>query len=253
MVNIGVYAMLFEFIILGLATAIVTFATQRVMAATAIPEWPSYILGVLCLLVVVIQPIGFIGVFKEKFRLFRRFHWLNTALTLAAFACALAIIIAIAAKQSDAVSQCQSDYYPPFPQASFSLSQYSDDICNILSWVDVGLMGLIWLIMILVQGYFLFIQRRYSSAQRSDHSKYESLYNAPDNYMMATRENAWDARNSNDAYALQSLPSHKHSYTPTSTHSPPPQESHQAYNAYDSYSPHYADKPTPPLPYGARE
>ena len=52
-----------------------------VMGAESIPEWPAYILGVLCLLVVVVQPLGFIGIRREKYRLFRRFHYLNTLLT----------------------------------------------------------------------------------------------------------------------------------------------------------------------------
>ncbi|TIC25755.1 hypothetical protein E3Q12_00914 [Wallemia mellicola] len=290
MVNFGIYAQLFEFIAVGLAAGIVALASQRVLGAESVPEWPSYILGVLCLLVVIIQPIGFVGVAKEKFRLFRRFHFLNTLLTLCAFMCALAIIIACAAKHSDATTKCQSDYYPPDPDATFTLSQYSGTICNILGWVDIGVMGLLWVLLILVQGYFLWIQRKFSSGQRSgkpryhyqkvhlsddeiDHQKvkvdsYESVYhsNNGDDYMMSThRDNAWDARNSYDAYAHDSSSnSYTQGYDNSSsyqqqpyaynnqTHYQQPYEQDDVYNY--NYSPQYKDSPYTKahLPYGAR-
>ena len=94
-----------------------------------------------------------------------------------------------------------------------------------------------------------------------------------DEYMMSThRDNAWDARNSYDAYAMHSPVSNTaHSYTPTSTHTPPQQYAQYDNDAYNyngynggaygnGYSAAYNDSPhskdsyyNKPLPNGARD
>ena len=90
--------------------------------------------------------------------MFRRYTTLHIMLTIAAFAVALAWIIISATKHNTAVNNCETNFFSNSTATSGSTSlDEGQTLCNIFTWVDVGLMGGLWAILAIMQV-------RYSSA-----------------------------------------------------------------------------------------
>lgn len=85
---------------------------------------------------------------------------------------ALIWIIISAAKHSTVTMDCVRQF------TSDNSSLDGQSICDIFCWVQLGVMGLLWLIFALSQSYFCFVLRVYGVEQRSDHAKYNSIYSA---------------------------------------------------------------------------
>jgi hypothetical protein len=74
---------------------------------------------------------------------------MNILITLSAFAVAAAWIIISASQHSTAKSKCLLDFFPETSQSS-----EGDTLCEIFPWVDVGIMGGLWVVLgILHVGY----------------------------------------------------------------------------------------------------
>jgi hypothetical protein len=121
-----------------------------------------------------IQVLGFIGIFKEKHTLFRRYAQLNSLITLVAFAIAAAWVIVSASRHSTAVTNCEKKYYPTV--ANGSNTTEGQTVCDIITWIDVGLMAGAWVFFALVQAYLLFVVSSYGTAQRRDYEKASAEY-----------------------------------------------------------------------------
>ncbi|KAK4056533.1 hypothetical protein OIO90_002380 [Microbotryomycetes sp. JL221] len=171
--NVGVYAILSQFTIISLVTGILCFAAPKIIAAT-IPSFTPYILGVLCIVIAAFQLIGFLGVFREKPSLFKTYARFNTILIVSALVLSLVLIIITAVKHSTAVFNCEN----LFADQSSSQNQVTSatDVCNVWTWVQIGIMGLLFLIVSLCQAYFVMFTHIYSSEQKLDHAKYNSVY-----------------------------------------------------------------------------
>jgi hypothetical protein len=143
-----------------------------------------------------IQVLGFIGIFKEKHTLFRRYAQLNSLITLVAFAIAAAWVIVSASRHSTAVTNCEKKYYPTV--ANGSNTTEGQTVCDIITWIDVGLMAGAWVFFALVQAYLLFVVSSYGTAQRRDYEKYDALNDTTkpltDNIPMSDRGDPWDYR-----------------------------------------------------------
>lgn len=72
-----------------------------------VPTYTPYIFAGLCFIVAAVQIIGFMGVFKERIRLFRSYAWASTAAFASIFAIAAALIGVSAANHTKAVNECQ--------------------------------------------------------------------------------------------------------------------------------------------------
>jgi len=84
---------------------------------------------------------------KEKPVLFRRYISLHTLAAIAAFALGAAWIIISAARHNTAKSDCLSDF---FNTEDSTLQSEGDTLCEIFPWVDVGIMGAIWILLAIV-------------------------------------------------------------------------------------------------------
>jgi len=70
-------------------------------------------------------------------------------------------------------------------------------MCEIFPWVDVGLMGGLWVFLAISQSYFLAIVYGYGAGQRGDHEKYNSMYSMAglnSDPALANRSDPWDYR-----------------------------------------------------------
>jgi hypothetical protein len=143
-------------------------------------------LAIICFIVTAVQPLGFIGVSKvgsislvdkqltvlrlqEKTILYRRYVTLHGMAITAAFSLAGAWIIVSAARHSNAQAKCIQDFFN-------SKESEGTILCNIFSWVDVGIMGALWILLAILQGYLFLILSSYGRVQRGERGQYDRLY-----------------------------------------------------------------------------
>ncbi|OCF38850.1 hypothetical protein I317_07358 [Kwoniella heveanensis CBS 569] len=223
LVNAGIYIILSEQAIISLVIGILVFATPDVVGAS-FPDFGGTIFAIICFIIAAVQPVGFIGVLREKTSTFKWYTLLNGLAMLAGFCCAAALIIVSALRHNTAVSACEvkffSDSQSTTSAANETLASEGEALCSAFAWADVGIMGALWLILLLVQSYFIYLTRTYSTSQVSDHKLYHSVYSEnPEAFTMSilrsTRYNpgsvynnmpppgphadAWDARPSMDS------------------------------------------------------
>ncbi|WVW78283.1 hypothetical protein I302_100236 [Kwoniella bestiolae CBS 10118] len=224
LVNAGIYIILSEQAIIALAIGIIVFATPDVVGAS-FPDIGGIIFAIICFVIAAVQPVGFIGVLREKTSTFKVYTLINLIALLAAFICAAALIITSALQHNKAVSACEAKFFSDSNSVSDSANQTlaaeGEALCSAFAWADVGIMGALWVILLLVQGYFIYLTRTYSTSQVKDHKLYHSVYSEnPEAFTMSilrsTRYNpgsvynnmppstgpnadAWDARPSMDS------------------------------------------------------
>ncbi|KAF8271403.1 hypothetical protein EI94DRAFT_1777463 [Lactarius quietus] len=153
-VNAGVYATLIEQFVLGILAGTLSIATPQIVGAST-PSSARWIFAVICYIGAIIQVFGFIGVAQEKPIMFRRYTTLHILITTAAFSVAAAWIIVSATRHNTAKSNYNVQIFP---------------------WVDVGIMGGLWILLAVSQFYFYLIISGYGVGQRGDHEKYNSIY-----------------------------------------------------------------------------
>ncbi|KAK4055753.1 hypothetical protein OIV83_000300 [Microbotryomycetes sp. JL201] len=180
--NVGAYAILSQFTVIALVTGVLCFAAPDIIAVT-VPSFAPYILGIVCMAVAVFQLFGFLGVYRDKPSMFKTYARINTVLVTAALVIALALIIISAARHSTAVNNCVNLFADR--QTSTDQVTSGTDICNVWTWVQIGIMGLLFVIVALCEAYFLMFSHIYSSEQKLDHkdlhfmrlsARYNSVY-----------------------------------------------------------------------------
>jgi len=153
---------------LGIIVGTLAVATPSIVGAVT-PSFAPWLFAIVCYVGAALQVLGFMGVAQEKHILFRRYATLNVGVTIAAFAIAAAWVILSASRHSTALSNCESTFYPA--TSNGSNTSEGQTLCNIIAWVDVGLMAGAWVFFALVQAYTLIVISSYGSAQRLDHEK----------------------------------------------------------------------------------
>lgn len=85
--------------------------------------------------------------------MFKRYLSLSWFITIAGFSISIAWIIMSATRHSTAQANCEKDYYSTGSTGdnAASLASEADTVCNIFSWVDVGVMGGLWVVLLLMQ------------------------------------------------------------------------------------------------------
>ncbi|RDB28594.1 hypothetical protein Hypma_015442 [Hypsizygus marmoreus] len=187
-VNAGIYIALTEQFVTAFIVGILSVATPSIVGA-ATPSYSKWILAAICFIVAAIQILGFIGVAREKPTLYRRYVTLHMLATLAAFAVAAAWAIISATRHTTAKTKCLTDF--------FQTSSEGDTLCEIFPWVDIGIMGGLWVVLAILHIYLYIILSSYGSSQRRDHEKYDQLNN--DSIPMNKRNDPWDSRPSADS------------------------------------------------------
>lgn len=167
--NSGIYCILAQFLIISLVTGVLCFASPSIITVTT-PNIISYVLGVLSFVISAWQLIGFFGVYRDKVKLFKTYSRINTILIVLALLLSLAIIIISAVRHNSAIDTCQRLF------STDATGNTGESICNVWTWVQVGIMGLLFVIVGLCELYFLMYSSIYSSEQKLDHARYNSVY-----------------------------------------------------------------------------
>lgn len=188
LVNAGVYAALGEQFVLGILVGILSMATPSIVGA-ATPSFAPWVFGIVCLVAGAVQILGFIGVAKEKPILFRRYLTLHSLAAVAAFGIGAAWAGISASRHSTAQTKCIADFF----DASDSVQNTEAQVmCNIFPWVDVGIMGGLWVVLAIMHIYLYIVLSSFSSGQQRDQVKYDALgATQMDNIPMNTRGDAW--------------------------------------------------------------
>lgn len=154
---------------------------------------------------------------------------LNAFVVSYIFSVAAAWIIVSATRHDAATDSCVSNFFATNSTDStatdvFATGGQGETVCNIFVWADVGIMGGLWLIMLIfqvrstcccsglgtdatetIQFYLILVCRWYGASQLADHSKYYSIYSvtAPDGIGLGERQqqDAWDPRPSTDSWS----------------------------------------------------
>ncbi|KAI0280650.1 hypothetical protein BGY98DRAFT_1185417 [Russula aff. rugulosa BPL654] len=170
-INFGIYLTLTEQFVLGILAGTLSVATPGIVGA-ATPSFARWIFAAICYVGAMIQVLGFVGVAKEKPILFRRYITLHALITVAAFSVAAVWIAISASRHSTAKHNCEQRF---FTTAS-DITSEGETMCEIFPWVDIGLMGALWAVLLISQFYFYTIVSGYGTGQRGDHEKYNSVY-----------------------------------------------------------------------------
>jgi len=177
-VNAGIYAVLLEQLALGILAGTLSVATPSIVGA-ATPGVAKWIFGVICYVGAAIQVLGFIAVSKEKSVLFKRYLSLDWFITIAGFSVSAAWIIISGTRHSTAQANCEREYYSGgSTDNAASLADAADTVCSIFSWVDVGVMAGLWVILLIMQLHMLVVASSYSKAQQLDRTRYNSFYDS---------------------------------------------------------------------------
>jgi len=204
LVNAGIYLTLIEQAFGSLLIGILSLATPSIVGAST-PSFASLLLAIFCFVLTAVQALGLIGVAKEKTILYRRYVTLHGLAIMATFSVAAAWIIVSATRHSNAQAKCIQDFFSSTGSATDSSE--GEALCNIFSWVDIGIMGGLWVLLAILQLYLFVILSSYGTAQR-DHSQYDRLYdpNHPltsENIPLEHHTDPWDSRPSGDQYGAQ--------------------------------------------------
>ncbi|KAA1468190.1 hypothetical protein DENSPDRAFT_833419 [Dentipellis sp. KUC8613] len=219
-VNAGVYATLTEQLVLGILVGTLSVATTHIVGA-ATPSFAKWIMAVICYVGAAIQILGFVGVAQERSILFRRYLTLHIMVTLAAFSVAAVWIGLSAGRHNTAQSNCERDFFTASQDGIGSASVLASEgntMCNIFPWVDIGLMGALWVLLAISQFYFYYVLSGYGTGQRIDHEKYDSVYstsNMLNDDIPMTRTDPWKKEPSSDS--LGGRPGYGHNRTESTT------------------------------------
>jgi len=192
LINAGIYFTLTEQFVLGILVGILSMSTPSIVGAVT-PSFAPWVFGIICFVAGAVQILGFIGVAREKSILFRRYVSLHSLIIVAAFSVALVWIILSVSHHSTAKSNCLSNF---FAHADSEQESEGETLCEIFPWVDVGVMGGLWVILAALHIYLYVVISGYSSAQQRDHAQYgvlkESTTFQNENIAMNNRNDTYD-------------------------------------------------------------
>lgn len=195
----GIYTALVEQFALGITAGTLSIGTPSIVGATgATPSAAKWIFAIVCYVGAALQLMGFAAVRNEKPTLFRRYTTLHLIVTLAAFSIAVVWIVLSAARHSKAVSACKATF-----GTDPDLQDEANTLCDIFPWADVGIMGGLWVILVIMQTYLYFVLSSYIAGQERDHNKYDSMYDPTkplaSDIPLTDRADPWDSRASMDS------------------------------------------------------
>ncbi|KAG8782929.1 hypothetical protein FRC12_020303 [Ceratobasidium sp. 428] len=130
---------------------------------------------------------------------------INSIAVIAAFCIAAAFIAISGTRHAAASTRCQTTFFAGNNEAgSTDNSGEGEQICEVFTWVILGLMGGLWITLLSFQSYLLMVTRFYSQSQRADHKKYYTVYSTLDiplhERQVSADNDAWNARPSTDSW-----------------------------------------------------
>jgi hypothetical protein len=170
--NVGAYFTLSEQFVLGVLVGTLSFATPSLVGAAVPFSFANLILCGLGYAFAIVQIVGFLGIFKEKPALFRRYVAINWILLYVGLSAAAAFLGISAARHSQAVQACEKTFFAGEPTSTNTTEETKgEQICNIFTWATLGVMGALWVLLFIVQSYLVLVLRNYGVSQRADHTK----------------------------------------------------------------------------------
>ncbi|EJF67029.1 hypothetical protein DICSQDRAFT_131301 [Dichomitus squalens LYAD-421 SS1] len=190
----GIYIALLEQFVLGVTAGVLSIATTDIVGAST-PSFAKWLFAIICWIAAGVQIFGFVAVRQERPIFYRRYVTLHCLLTVAAFGVGAAWVILSATRHKQAQSKCIADFFGNTISANNSEGQ---TLCDIFPWVDVGIMGGLWVLFAIVQTYLYVVVSSFGKGQRRDHTRYSSLLNESSKSMTIplTDRGAWDPRTS---------------------------------------------------------
>ncbi|KAF8514486.1 hypothetical protein JB92DRAFT_3082994 [Gautieria morchelliformis] len=250
LLNVGIYTTLTEQFVVSVTAAILALVTPPIVGAS-VPSFVPIVFAALCFVAAAVQLLGFMAVFRarpESTITFRRYTTLHLFIVTAIFAFSAVFIGISASKHSTATTNCIATFFPTDPTVTTTALTGSQNegrlLCNIFTWVGLGTLGGLWLVLGIFHAYLFFVISGYGSSQRADHSKYYSLYSInsypgptnephpsflpPDHIGMQNMGHggdAWDARDSMDNVGFEK----PQAYNPNpATYAPPHRQASDA-------------------------
>ena len=175
LVKFGSYLIVLHCAAVALCTGVLALAPPRIVASMgAIPEWSKALVAAVAFVTLAWQLVGLIAVIVDNTILYRIYVGLNFCATVVLIIITLAFAITAAARQNESYDECMANFEQPLKDFEMSIEKVQDTInngrrtaCNIVTWVNIGVMfGLIALIG-LMQLYLCFLQRVYGKRQRA--------------------------------------------------------------------------------------
>ncbi|EIN14212.1 hypothetical protein PUNSTDRAFT_49034 [Punctularia strigosozonata HHB-11173 SS5] len=195
LVNAGVYAAIIEQFVLGILAGTLSVATPSIVGA-ATPSFAPWLFAIICYVAAGVQVLGFFGVSRESPNLFKRYVQLHLTALLVAFSVAIAWIIISATRHSTAQSNCLKNFFD-----NDTTNSEGTTLCNIFPWVDVGIMGGLWVVLAILQIYLYVVIASYGAMQRDDHQRYDATIPLTSDLPPDDRSDPWNARPSTDSLA----------------------------------------------------
>ncbi|TRM66184.1 hypothetical protein BD626DRAFT_486968 [Schizophyllum amplum] len=204
LVNAGIYTLLLEQFVAALLIGILSVGTPEIVG-DASPSFASILLGIVAFVACGVQVIGFIAVKTEKTGMFQQYRNLHSVALAALLAIAAAWIIISATGHSKAKTACIDKYF-----TSDTIEEESDTLCEIFTWVDVGIMGGLWVVLAVSHAYFFVVLNSYVTSMKDFRGKYNALRDSSANPLndipMDRRNDPWDSRASVDSVRLGEEP-----------------------------------------------
>ncbi|WFD42584.1 hypothetical protein MPSI1_001230 [Malassezia psittaci] len=187
---------------MALCVGILALAPPPIVGAMAsIPSWSKALVAAFAFATAAWQIVGIASVVSDKRSLYRLYIRVNFLATLAILAITIAFTVTAAARHSTAVAACYSRYEGSLAQDGLgvqgvenSLVNGRHKVCDILCWVDVGLMGGLILLLGLTQLFMCYMQRKYGQRQRSAYSYEDKPYGANGIPLASRSPGNWDFR-----------------------------------------------------------
>lgn len=171
------------------------------------------------------------------------------------------------------MKRCEELYFTPpasaTQQATQTLTEESEALCNAFTWADIGFMGGLWVLLGISQSYFVYCTRKYGVSQIKDHKLYHSVYSEnPEAFTMSILQsrkyNGTESVMWTNSMAVPNPPAHgdawdaRPSYE-SQRHEPGPEAGGAYYNHARGYSDgradagaySYGDSPVSPAPNAA--
>jgi len=172
LLNVGAYFVLSEQFVLGILVGTLAIGTPAIVGA-AVPDFTKLIMLALGYVFAGIQLVGFFGIFKEKPSLFKTYIAFNSIILYGSLAAAAAFISISAVRHQTAVSACEASFFNSNGNENTTAQEDTEgqQICNIFTWIVLGVMGALWAVLFVIQTYFTLVLRGYGVTQRADHTK----------------------------------------------------------------------------------
>lgn len=202
LVKFGAYLLVLESAFMALCVGVLALAPPPIVGAMAsVPSWGKDLVAAVAFVTAVWQILGLASVFSDQKTLYRLYIRVNFIATLIILAITIAFTITAAARHSASVDECMKEFEGSLAQNGLgvqavenSLNSGRHKVCDILTWVDVGLMGGLIVLLGLTQLFMCYMQRRYGQRQRAAIANTKQPFGSEGIPMSNRSTMGWDPR-----------------------------------------------------------